>query len=112
MLRKILVLLIIFQTCLFSVYAQDYNPLSKFARGLVNVSLGWVEIPRQMIMVREAEGHEISGEIAGAFWGPFKGFAYTVGRMIVGTYEIGTFIIPTYKPIIKPEYIFDNSEDD
>jgi len=34
------------------------------------------------------------------------------GRMVVGTYEIGTFIIPTYKPMIKPEYIFDNSEDD
>jgi len=32
------------------------------------------------------------------------------GRMVVGTYEIGTFIIPTYKPMIKPEYIFDNSD--
>ena len=112
MLRKICLLLVIFQLCLFSAYARDYNPLSKFARGLVNVSLGWLEIPRQMIKVRGAEDHKLSGEIAGAFWGPLKGLSYFVGRMAIGTYEVATFVIPTYKPLITPEYIFDDNNDE
>ncbi len=109
MIKKICLLLIIFQLCLFSAYARDYNPLSKLARGLVNVSMGWLEIPRQMVKVRDAEEHKLSGDIAGAFWGPLKGFSYFLGRMAVGTYEIGTCIVPTYKPLITPEYIFDDN---
>ncbi len=110
--KKICLLLIIFQLCLLPVYARDYNPLSKAARGLINVSLGWLEIPRQMVKVKEAENHEISGELAGAFLGPLKGFMYFLGRMAVGTYEVGTFIIPTYKPLVKPAYIFADDYDE
>jgi len=110
--RKICFLLIIFQLCLLPTYARDYNPLSKFARGLVNVSVGWVEIPRQMVKVKEAENHEISGELAGVTWGPLKGFAYFLGRAIVGSYEVVTFLIPTYKPLIRPEYIFADDYDE
>ncbi|NQT28645.1 MAG: exosortase system-associated protein, TIGR04073 family [Candidatus Omnitrophica bacterium] len=110
--KKICFCLITFQLCLVPAYARDYNPLSKFARGLVNVTMGWLEIPRQMVKVKEAENHEVSGEIAGIFWGPLKGFTYFVGRAIVGIYEVGTFPIPTYKPLIRPEYIFADDSDE
>lgn len=110
--KKICFLLIIFQLCLLPAYARDYNPLSKFARGLINISIGWVEIPRQMVKVREAENREISGEFAGAFWGPLKGVTYFLGRAIVGSYEVVTFLIPTYKPLVRPEYIFADDYDE
>ena len=110
--KKILFLLIIFQLCLLPVYARDYNPLSKLARGLVNVSAGWLEVPRQMVKVKGEEDHEISGEFAGAFFGPLKGLTYFFGRLVVGVYEVGTFIIPTYKPLVRPEYIFADDYDD
>ena len=110
--KKICFLLIIFQLCLLPVYARDYNPLSKFARGLVNVSMGWLEIPRQMVKVREAENHEVSGELAGVIWGPLKGVACFLGRAIVGSYEVATFLIPTYKPLVRPEYIFADDYDE
>ena len=110
--KKIFFLLIIFQLCLLPVYARDYNPLSKLARGLVNISFGWLEVPRQMIKVKEAENDEVSGEFAGVFWGPFKGATFFLGRTIVGSYEAATFLIPTYKPIVRPEYIFADDYDE
>lgn len=106
MAKRICFLLVIFQLCFLPVYARDYNPLSKLARGIVNAGFGWLEIPRQMVKVRDAERNEISGEFAGIFWGPLKGVSYFLGRFAIGVYEIATFPIPTYKPLVKPEYIF------
>jgi len=108
MAKKICFLLIICQLCFLPLYARDYNPLSKFARGMVNVGFGWLEIPRQMVKVKAAEGDEISGEFAGIFWGPLKGLCYFIGRSAIGAYELATFPIPTYKPLVRPEYIFDD----
>jgi len=87
---------------------SDQNPLRKIARGTVNVTLGWTEIPRQMIKVNKA-----NGDIAGIFWGPLKGFAYFLGRTAVGVYEVTTFLLPPYKPVVNPEFILseDNATD-
>lgn len=87
---------------------SDQNPLRKIARGTVNVTLGWTEIPRQMIKVNKA-----SGDVAGVFWGPLKGFAYFLGRTAVGVYEVTTFLLPPYKPVVNPEFILseDNATD-
>lgn len=106
--KKICFLLIIFQLCFLPAYAKNYTPLNKLARGIVNTGLGWLEIPRQMIKVKAAEEHKLSGEFAGIFVGPLKGLCYFLGRLAVGAYELATFPIPTYKPLIKPEYIFYN----
>jgi len=84
---------------------SDQNPLRKVARGAVNATLGWVEIPRQMM-----KENKTKGDIAGVFWGPLKGFAFFVGRTAVGIYEVTTFLIPPYKPVVNPEFIL--SEDD
>ena len=86
---------------------SDQNPLRKVARGAVNTTLGWVEIPRQMIKVNKAKG-----DIAGVFWGPLKGFAFFVGRTAVGLYEVTTFLIPPYKPVVNPEFILSDDDDD
>ncbi|MFA5271583.1 MAG: exosortase system-associated protein, TIGR04073 family [Candidatus Omnitrophota bacterium] len=88
---------------------SDQNPLRKIARGTVNVTLGWTEIPRQMIKVNKD-----SGDIAGVFWGPLKGFAFFLGRTAVGVYEVTTFLLPPYKPVVNPEFILsdDNATDD
>ncbi|MEI8349984.1 MAG: exosortase system-associated protein, TIGR04073 family [Candidatus Omnitrophota bacterium] len=90
-----------------SGFSIDQSPLRKIARGAVNVSLGWVEIPRQMIKVNE-EG----GDISGVFWGPLKGFAYFIGRTAVGIYEMTTFLLPPYKTVVDPEFILSDEDDD
>lgn len=86
---------------------SDQNPLRKVARGAVNTTLGWVEIPRQMIKENKSKG-----DIAGVFWGPLKGFAFFVGRTAVGLYEVTTFLIPPYKPVVNPEFILSEENDD
>lgn len=86
---------------------SEQNPLRKIARGAVNTSLGWLEIPRQTIKEGKSKG-----EIGGAFWGPLKGFAYFIGRTAVGVYEVTTFLLPPYKTVVDPEFIFADEEDD
>ena len=86
---------------------SDQNPLRKISRGAVNTALGWVEIPRQMIKVNKAKG-----DVAGVFWGPLKGFAFFVGRTAVGIYEVTTFLLPPYKPVVSPEFIFSEDDED
>lgn len=85
---------------------SDQNPLRKVARGAVNVTLGWAEIPRQVIKVNKE-----NGDIAGVFWGPLKGFAFFIGRTAIGVYEVTTFLLPPYKPVVKPEFIFSEEEE-
>jgi putative exosortase-associated protein (TIGR04073 family) len=111
MIKKVCFLLIIFQLCLLPLYARDYNPASKFARGLVNTVFGWLEIPRQMVKVKEAENYAVGGEFTGFFWGPLKGLGYFLGRFLVGGYELATFPIPAYKPLVRPEFIFNDKYD-
>jgi putative exosortase-associated protein (TIGR04073 family) len=85
----------------------EQNPLRKIARGSVNTTLGWIEIPRQIIKVNREKG-----DIAGMFWGPLRGFAYFMGRTAVGLYEVTTFLIPPYKPVVTPEFILSETDED
>jgi len=41
---------------------------------------------------------------------PVKGVSYFVGRTVLGIYEITTFLIPPYKPVVTPEFIFSDDE--
>lgn len=104
--KKVITIFIVLQIFCASVYAIDNNPIRKAARGIVNVVLAFVEVPRQIIQVTEDEG-----EVAGLSWGVAKGFSYVLGRVGVGVYEIATFLIPPYRPILKPEFIFPEEED-
>ncbi|MCM8786536.1 MAG: exosortase system-associated protein, TIGR04073 family [Candidatus Omnitrophica bacterium] len=85
----------------------EYNPLRKISRGIANTALCWVEIPRQAVKVTKEKG-----EATGIFWGPLKGLTYTARRFFVGVYEVVTFLAPPYKPIIDPEFVFSEEEED
>ena len=84
---------------------SEYTPFRKMARGLSNVTLCWVEIPRQAIKASKKEK-----DTRGLFWGSIKGLTYTATRFCVGVYEIVTFLAPPYKPIVDPEFIFSEDE--
>ena len=101
MIKRICFLVIILQLLTLHLYAQDYNALRKISRGVVNTSLGWTEIVRQMIEVNEEEG-----EVAGFFWGSLKGLVYALGRTLTGVYEVATFLLPPYSSLVEPEFIF------
>jgi putative exosortase-associated protein (TIGR04073 family) len=92
--------------------AQEHNPFRKLARGTVNIGLGWVEIPRQTMHVTRGDDTAVTHDMAGVFWGPLKGFAYFVGRTFLGAYEITTFLLPPYRPLVEPEFIFSDKEED
>ncbi|MDD3296384.1 MAG: exosortase system-associated protein, TIGR04073 family [Candidatus Omnitrophica bacterium] len=101
MVKKICFLLLAMQLCCLSLPAQDYNALRKLGRGASNISLGWMEVFLQMGKVDKE-----AGPVAGFFWGLTKGIACAMGRTIYGAYDIVTFPVPSYKPLVEPEFIF------
>ena len=103
--RKTILISIIFVLFAAPVFGQSQDPLRKLSRGLVNFSWGLVEIPRQMIKAEKE-----TNEVGGFFIGLFKGTVYTVGRSFIGIYEIAAFLIPSYRPVVKPEFIFFDEE--
>ena len=85
--------------------ARAQTPAHKFGRGVVNLTLGIMELPGQMV----AEGRR-----RGPLWALSLGFAKGVGgfvtRELVGVYEIVTFPAPVprgYRAILEPEYPWD-----
>ena len=85
--------------------AHAQSPPHKFGRGVVNLTLGIMELPGRMV----AEGRH-----RGPLWALSLGFAKGVGgfvtRELVGVYEIVTFPAPVprgYGPILEPEYPWD-----
>jgi putative exosortase-associated protein (TIGR04073 family) len=79
----------------------------KLARGVANVGLAVFELPNQMFQ----EAHRTS-PISGAVVGLGKGVVKGAKRFAVGIWEIATFYhkgkgkYGNYKPIIKPEVVF------
>ncbi|MCX7046804.1 MAG: exosortase system-associated protein, TIGR04073 family [Candidatus Sumerlaeota bacterium] len=75
----------------------------KFMRGVGNVALGFMEIPKSI-----NEEVQTKDAFTGTFTGLFKGTGLTLARMGVGVFEIVTFPAPVprgYKPIIEPEFV-------
>jgi len=114
--KKTLLVLIVLQLFFLPLYAQeaqsskaDYGPLRKLARGVINLAFGWLEIPRQMIRVKQEVG-DTNGDIVGFTWGPAKGIACFVGRTAIGALELVTFAMPEYDPIVEPEFIFSEEQ--
>ena len=73
------------------------DPDTQLARGVVNVAIGWVEIPKQSaIGGRKAGGSGLIG-------GFFKGVGLGAARTLVGGYEIATFWAPAhFEPMMQP----------
>lgn len=77
----------------------------KFVRGIVNLSTGWMELPRQVYEVGRTEGW-----VMGALRGPLDGIGMSFARTVAGVLEIATFPVPlpTYKPILTPRYAWES----
>ena len=112
---KILVLLAVLVASLVvdaQARADESHALSerisgKLIRGLVNLSTGWIEVPRQ---IYEVGTHE--GWVRGVLRGPFDGIGMFFARTVAGAVETATFPVPlpTYTPLLKPAYVW-GSED-
>jgi putative exosortase-associated protein (TIGR04073 family) len=86
--------------------ADDAQSLShevseKFLRGMVNLSTGWIEVPRQIYEVGSNEGW-----VRGVLRGPFDGIGMFFARTVAGAVEMATFPVPlpTYQPLVTPRY--------
>lgn len=80
------------------------NPGEKLARGVVNITTGWVEVPKEAALGAQEAGPP------GLIGGLFKGVALGVARTVVGAVEAGTFFLPIpdrYEPILKPATVFE-----
>ena len=81
-----------------------YAAGDKLVRGLANVCLGFLEIPRNIHNTTQEDS-----VLAGWTVGVGKGLGYTLLRMGVGVYEVVTFPFPAPKdfmPVITPEYVW------
>lgn len=93
-----------------SAHADESHELGdritgKLIRGVVNLSTGWIEIPRQ---IYEVGTHE--GWVRGILRGPFDGIGMFFARTVAGALETATFPVPlpTYKPLLMPVYAWES----
>ena len=91
-------------------HADESHALSdrisgKLIRGVVNLSTGWIEVPRQ---IYEVGTHE--GWVRGMLRGPFDGIGMFFARTVAGAVETATFAVPlpTYKPLLMPAYAWES----
>jgi putative exosortase-associated protein (TIGR04073 family) len=76
----------------------------KLGRGIVNVSTGWVEIPKNIYDTTVE-----SNPFLGITFGTLKGTGMSIVRTGAGAYDILTFLFPIpkdYMPLLKPEFVF------
>jgi putative exosortase-associated protein (TIGR04073 family) len=78
------------------------SPATKLGRGVTNVLTGWIEIPKHTITgVFNANVTPLEGVGVGLA----RGFGRAIERTGIGAFEVLTFPIPGYYPLLCPEYI-------
>ena len=92
----------------FASYGYCQDAFRKLGRGVANVALSPVELPKN---VADAyyKHHTLSESV---IFGIPKGIADMVIRCAAGVYDIVTFPFPIpedYRPVLMPEYIWENS---
>ena len=98
---------------------SELPPIRKLSRGIVNVAIGALEVPMNMIDTNTEEGG-----FAAVIYGTLKGVCYCIAREVVGVVEIVTFLMPLpgatfdkhesgwgYGPILRPEWVVDEEHD-
>lgn len=84
--------------------STDINKMfHKLGRGLSNVLLGWVEIPKNI-----AKEWRQTEPFTGTIVGFVKGIGWAVARTVAGFYEVISFPFPVprdYQPIMYPEFV-------
>lgn len=83
------------------------DPLRKLGRGIANCLTFPIEIPNQI-----SKTNNNDGPVAAISYGAAKGIVMGIFRMVVGGYEVLTFLIPLpewYRPILTdPEFMLEN----
>ena len=83
---------------------KTYSAGDKLGRGLANVFLGFIEVPRNIHNTTTEESLLVGWTV-----GLGKGVGYTVLRFLVGVYETVTFPFPLpddFVPVYQPEYVW------
>jgi len=88
----------------YAAMAQSYPEKigEKLGNGLANVVTGVVEIPKTIAITSRTHN---AGYAATA--GLMIGIANMLGRTLLGTVDLATFMVPT-KALVKPDYIWNN----
>jgi putative exosortase-associated protein (TIGR04073 family) len=96
---------------LVTTEASAQDPAKKFCRGLLNVTTGFLEVPKNIRDTGRQDGLGMA-----LTYGAAKGMFCTLRRMAVGVYEMVTFLLPLpegYAPILKdPEYFLGKEKQD
>lgn len=77
---------------------------TKLFRGMINLTTGVGEFPKQIYLVAQKEGW-----MQGLVRGPVEGLGMFIARTVAGAYEVATFplpIPPGYQPMLLPEYVW------
>lgn len=77
---------------------------NKAARGMANITTGWLEFPKQIYLTYNEDG-----PARGVYVGPLKGLGMTIVRTVSGFGELATFFIPFpgfYEPYFDPAYVW------
>ena len=83
--------------------ANPGTPARKFQRGLINIALSPIEI-----------SHELKKEKYRDTWPPSwllglgRGTFFGMGRILVGAYEVVSFPLPGYDPVLQPEFPYEH----
>lgn len=106
--KKLIIVTLVTGMLFFSMsaYAYDQNAATKFGRGVGNIVSGWIEVPKQIYLT--SIHHD---PFTGIVFGTVKGVFYGVLRTLGGGYDTATFLIPPYdKPVMEPEFVFEDWE--
>ncbi len=83
-------------------FGQGYVGVSseKFVTGIANTATGFIELPKNIILTTQQENI-----LHGMTVGLVSGVMHTVGRTVIGVFDVATFLIPT-PPSIQPPFIW------
>jgi len=76
----------------------------KLGRGTVNVVTGPLEIPNQAANYAHESESLLPGSAA-FLGGAFIGTGWCAARVLSGVFDVATFFIPPFQPLMDPEFI-------
>ncbi len=89
--------------------AQD-SPFSKsgvkLLSGAANVATGWLELPKNLLLVGQQKEMPASG-VTIVTLGVFQGVWYMINRTGCGVFDLVTFMFPS-NPSVDPIYVWDD----
>lgn len=94
----------------------EIGPMEKLGRGVINIAFGPLELIQQPMDVAQEKGN-----LAAISYGLFRGIGMTVARIVVGSIDVVTFLMPLpgcpdepedfgwgYGPMIRPAWVVDH----